>query len=204
MKFKVCGMKYSDNIKEVAALGPDLMGFIFYPKSKRFVGNDFDAKNLIGLPSEIKTVGVFVDANKADVLRLSIRYQFDYVQLHGNELPEDCEGLSSSLKIIKAFGLNEEFDFSVLEKYKPFCEYFLFDTKTSDYGGSGKQFDWEILKKYKGETPFFLSGGISLEDIDKVKKMKLKNLVGIDVNSKFEISPGLKDIKLLKNLKNEI
>src|SRR6266487_11318 len=88
MKLKVCGMKYNDNIREVSKLLPDLMGFIFYPKSKRFVGNDFDAQNLIGLPTEISTVGVFVDPNKADVLRLSIKYQFDYVQLHGNESVE--------------------------------------------------------------------------------------------------------------------
>src|SRR5437870_4922910 len=125
MKLKVCGMKYTDNIRKVAALSPDLMGFVFYPKSKRFVGNDFDAKNLIGLPSEISTVGVFVDPSKADVLRFSIRYQFDYAQLHGNEPVEFCEGLSTSVKIIKAFGLSDEFDFNILEKYEPFCEYFL-------------------------------------------------------------------------------
>src|ERR1041385_3226664 len=114
----------------------------FYPRSKRFVGNDFDVRNLIGLPNEINTVGVFVDPDKADLLRLSIRYQFDYVQLHGNESAKFCEELSASVKIIKAFGLSDEFDLDILNEYAPFCEYFLFDTKTDGFGGSGKQFDW--------------------------------------------------------------
>src|ERR1041385_9549680 len=113
MKLKICGMKYNDNIREASALAPDLMGFIFYPRSKRFVGNDFDVRNLIGLPNEINTVGVFVDPDKADLLRLSIRYQFDYVQLHGNESAKFCEELSASVKIIKAFGLSDEFDLDI-------------------------------------------------------------------------------------------
>jgi len=211
MKFKVCGMKYNDNIREVASLAPDLMGFIFYEGSKRYVGENF---HMPEIPKQIKRVGVFMLGvgyfnNPAYdgieiVMKQVNKHNLNLVQLHGDEVPEFCEDLSKKVKIIKAFGMYDEFDLSILAKYEPYCEYFLFDTKSIERGGSGKQFDWEILKDYKGTTPFFLSGGISLEDIDKIKKMNLKNMIGIDVNSKFEISPALKDINKLKLLKNEI
>src|SRR5687767_2228642 len=119
MKLKVCGMKYPDNIREVAKLRPDYMGFIFYTRSKRYVGENFDLKNLVGLPSAVNTVGIFVNSSKAYVLHKAMKYQLDYVQLHGDESAGFCRELSASVKIIKAFGLDDDFNFSILDKYKP-------------------------------------------------------------------------------------
>jgi len=204
MKLKVCGMKYPDNIREVARLQPDFMGFIFYTRSRRYVGEVFDLKNLIGLPRNINTVGIFVNSTKAYVLHKAMKYQLDYVQLHGEESVDFCREVSTSLKVIKAFGLHDGFDFGLLERYKPYCDYFLFDTKTPGYGGSGKRFNWNLLKKYDNEVPFFLSGGISPDNAGQIMKLKGLNLTGIDVNSRFEVEPGLKDIDKLKRLKNEL
>ena len=202
MKLKVCGMKYGDNIKEVAKLKPDLMGFVFYTRSKRYVGEHFDLKYLVGLPKNIDTVGVFVNSTRSYILHKVMRYQLDIVQLHGDESPEFCRDLRGSVRVMKAFGLHDDFDMITLDRYKPFCDYFLFDTKTKHYGGSGKKFNWEILKKYDGALPFFLSGGISPENYKEIKKIKWLKPEGIDVNSRFELRPGLKDVNELKKLRH--
>lgn len=196
LQVKICGMKYPDNIREVAKLFPDFMGFIFYPKSKRFVGNDFV---LPELPSSVKRAGVFVNESEKNILDLVRKYKLDYVQLHGDESPEFCKSLSGKTKIIKAFGVEKGFDFSLLKDYEDYCEYFLFDTKTKEYGGSGVSFDKAILRKYTLQVPFFLSGGI---DSDEVSTLRTPNsqLFAIDVNSKFETELGLKDINKLKQL----
>jgi phosphoribosylanthranilate isomerase len=200
MKLKVCGMKYPDNIRQVARLQPDYMGFIFYTRSKRYVGEDFDLRNLLDLPRSTKTVGIFVNSTKAYVLQKAMKYQLDLVQLHGDESPGFCKELSGSVKLIKAFGLHRDFDLGVLEEYKPYCDLFLFDTKSEGYGGSGKAFDWGLLEKYDNDVPFFLSGGLDLENVKALSKLKKLNLHGIDVNSRFEKAPALKDEKKLKEL----
>jgi phosphoribosylanthranilate isomerase len=203
MKLKICGMKYPDNIRDVAALEPDFMGFIFYPGSPRYVGEDLDVSLIRNLPRKIKRVGVFVDAPAQHVLDKVSTYHLDLVQLHGNESPDYCREINADVQVMKAFGVNENFDFAVLDKYLSSCHYFLFDTKTEHYGGSGESFDWNLLKKHKHRIPFFVSGGIDLRHLDDVAALKapLTHLAAIDVNSKFESSPGMKDIQALEKLK---
>ena len=196
MKLKVCGLKDPENIRQVAALKPDYMGFIFYPESKRFVGDDFVMPTF---SPEIKKVGVFVNASASFIIDKVDEHKLDLIQLHGDETSEFCEVLNHIVPVIKAFGLDETFEFENLESYKSKCTYFLFDTKTKKYGGSGKQFDWKILEKYDNSVPFFLSGGVGIEEIEKVQCSKFK-VYGADVNSKFENDFGLKDIEKLKKI----
>lgn len=198
VKIKVCGMKYASNINAVAALKPDFLGLIFYPKSKRFVGLDFDKSDLSSLNPSISKVAVFVNAYLNEVREFSNIYGIKIVQLHGNETPEFCSSLKgSNFKVIKAFGVNEEFDFSELEAYQDSVDYFLFDTKTPEHGGSGKTFNWQVLENYKLAIPFFLSGGLSLANISEVKSIRHPQLFGVDLNSKFEEEPGVKSTELL-------
>ncbi|MGZ4034723.1 MAG: phosphoribosylanthranilate isomerase [Bacteroidia bacterium] len=197
MFLKICGLKHKENIEQVAALKPDFMGFIFYPESKRFVGEYFRMPEIF---PEIKKVGVFVNAKAGYIIEKIDEYNLDLIQLHGNESASFCEVMSHIVKVIKAFGIDENFDFNILENYKGSCDYFLFDTKTEGHGGSGKQFDWKFLENYKSDVPFFLSGGIGLKEIEDVQNLKLK-VAGIDVNSKFETEPGIKNIKELEKIK---
>jgi len=142
---------------------------------------------------------VFVNSSVEEIILTQIKYKLDYIQLHGNENAEFCKELFlKNIKIIKAFGIDEYFDFSETLEYKPYCSYFLFDTKTESHGGSGKKFDWQILNFNKVGMPFFLSGGIDEEDIEEIKKIKNKNFFAIDINSRFEISPALKNIEKIK------
>lgn len=203
MKVKVCGMKYKENIEQVADLKPDYMGFIFYAPSKRYVTEEF---SLPVLPPEIQKVGVFVNANADDIIDKINKYNLDCIQLHGSEPPYFCRQMQRITCIIKAFGIDENFDFQVLETYKGTCNYFLFDTKTVEHGGSGQQFNWELLKKYTGDVPFFLSGGLDLEDVKELKELEREQsqLYAIDVNSRFEVRPGLKDIDKLTELIQQI
>ncbi len=201
MKLKICGMKYAGNIREVSGLSPDYMGFIFYPGSKRYVGPDFAMPEL---NPEINKVGVFVNESLENILAMVRKHGLDLVQLHGDEPAEFCGRVQEHVKVIKAFGLNEHFDFSCLEEYSSCCEYFLFDSKTSGYGGSGKSFDRNILKDYKLKKPFFLSGGIDANIASGLRTDDPGGLFGIDVNSKFESEPGLKDLHKLKLLKDEL
>ncbi len=200
MKVKVCGLR--DNIEEVAQLAPDFMGFIFYPKSKRYVGKDFVMPKIA---SSIKKIGVFVNENAETVLSICNKYKLNGVQLHGDETPEYCANvkalLSSSFMLVKAFGIDDNFDFSLLKNYEEVCDAFLFDTKTADYGGSGKSFDWNVLSNYNGAVPIFLSGGIDVSKVGEVKHLRLGyDIYCVDVNSKFEKEPGLKNIELLKEI----
>lgn len=200
MKIKVCGMRDSANIESLAALKPDFMGFIFYEKSPRFVGNNLDVELLNLLPREIKKVGVFVNCSLDIVLQNVRKYGLNYVQLHGNEMPDYCKSLRlKGVNIIKAFRVDNSFVFSMLNNYKPHVDFFLFDTKGEQMGGNGIPFDWEILKKYDGEKPYFLAGGIDLENIEKVESV-IPKPYSIDVNSKFEIEPAVKDIEKLEDL----
>ncbi len=205
MKIKVCGMKYSENIQTIAELNPDYLGFIFYNKSPRFALSKLDSNQLIKLDPNIKKVGVFVDESYENILRICCDYKIEMVQLHGFESPQFCLKLKKlGLRVIKAFGVDEGFNFKELELYSFSCDFFLFDTKTSKHGGSGRKFDWNCLKTYQMKMPFFLSGGISSEDLDEIKNLNLENLYAIDVNSRFEIKPGLKDPEKVNLLINEI
>jgi len=197
MKIKVCGINSVDNLKEILSLPVDYTGFIFYPKSPRFAGN-LDISGVV-FPENISKVGVFVNENINTILNYQVKLQLDYIQLHGEESPEFCEQLAEKgCQIIKAFSIATPDDLSKTSAYENRCQFFLFDTKTPLYGGSGKQFDWSILKNYTGKTPFFLSGGIGLNDIDRVRAFTHPALHALDLNSKFELSPGIKDIKQLK------
>ena len=199
MKLKVCGMKYEQNIKDVAQLHPDYMGFIFYEKSPRYFNG-----NLPILPKSTQKVGVFVNAFLDDILDKIRRYNLQFVQLHGNESPNFCKALKkTSVKVIKVFSISDDFNFDTIKPYESVCDYFLFDTKGKYHGGNGIAFDWNLLKNYPSKKPFFLSGGIGVEEIEKIKKMNLP-IHAIDVNSKFEIEPGLKNLQLIKELQNEI
>lgn len=195
-------MRNPENIFALAELNPDYLGLIFYPLSKRFVG-DLDKMVLSVLPKSIKLTGVFVDESLKNVLEIANKYNLRAIQLHGSESVEYCRELKSELfrtlpfnkiEIWKAFGISSSFDFEALSSFQKNVDSFLFDTKTVEHGGSGISFDWRVLNEYKLNKPFFLSGGISPENIQEVFKLNHKQLFGVDLNSKFEIEPGLKDI----------
>jgi len=198
MKIKVCGMKHAANIAEVANLRPDYLGFIFYPKSPRLI-SEVSAELIKYVPADIKTVGVFVNEEIDEVKLKTTKHQLKAVQLHGTESVAYCAELKSiGVEVIKAFGVHPEFDFKQLERYAPVVDYFLFDTQTPAHGGSGKVFDWGLLKDYQLDQPYFLSGGIGVEHAQQIKTIQDPRLYAIDVNSKFELEPGLKDVEQLK------
>lgn len=204
MIIKICGMKVPENIKQVAALQPDLMGFIFYPKSPRYV-EPLDAETMTALPESIRKIGVFVNEDLERILTLTYKYKLDGVQLHGTENTTICRKLKEAgLLVLKAFPIADAYNFKVTGAYEGVCDYFLFDTKTATYGGSGQKFDWGILNEYKGETAFLLSGGIGADDADAILKINHPKMAGIDLNSKFEISAGLKNVELLKSFLTEL
>ncbi len=200
MIIKVCGMRDAENIRDIEKLGVDWMGFIFYPKSPRFV-SEIPAY----LPTRAKRVGVFVNESIKNILKTVKLFQLDFVQLHGDESPEFCDEIGDNgLKIIKAFSIENEFPSEKVNTYHGKCDYILFDTRTNLHGGSGKKFNWDILSDYRGETPFLLSGGISPDDIHAVKSFSHPKCIGIDINSKFEIGPALKDAELVKQFIDKI
>lgn len=205
VKLKICGMKH--NIAEVAKLQPDYLGFIFYDKSPRF----FNAEEIPQLPAGVKKVGVFVDENISKVIELTKKHALDIIQLHGNESNAYVRDLQSNLEfsdtlVWKAFSLDDEFDFSELSPYENTVDKFLFDTKGKEKGGNGYTFNWEILKDYTLKKPFILSGGIGLDEIESLKELLQTDLpiYAIDVNSRLETKPGLKNIEDLKRFKNEL
>ena len=197
VKLKVCGMRDPDNIRELIEVGPDLMGMIFYEKSPRYVSGHVGFKT-----SQIDHVGVFVNPTKEEVLDKVKEYGLKYIQLHGSESVEFVSSIKQAgLIVIKVFRIIDELPVLEMKAFNGLVDYFLFDTKTALFGGSGQQFNWEILEAYPFETPYFLSGGIDLEDVPKILKMDLPKLYAIDVNSRFEVKPGLKDIQKIKKLK---
>jgi phosphoribosylanthranilate isomerase len=197
MKIKVCGLKDPENVKAVAVLNPDYMGFIFYNGTPRFV-DDLSPEALETIPASINKTAVFVNEDIKTISRLLDQYEFDFVQLHGNETPAFCKTLREQAIVIKAFGIDNDFDFKQLDKYKNKVDLFLFDTKTKIHGGSGIAFDWNVLDKYEMDIPFFLSGGLSLDNLDAIKSIYHPQFYGVDLNSKFEVSPGIKDLKKLQ------
>ena len=264
MLIKVCGMRDPENIQAVAGLPIDLMGFIFYEKSPRYVSNT----GILPVPANVKRVGVFVNADYDFIIEKIKTHELHYLQLHGDETPEYCRDIqteieaahtptlkgelpalsfnSGGIKLIKAFRVNEDFDFSQTKKYEKYCAYFLFDTRKktngvlpptpseggdgnarsfsrsekfpkdvyppleggrgeeTEYGGTGEKFNWQILQQYTGNTPFLLSGGIGAEDAEAVRKFAHPKFAGIDVNSKFELEPALKDVQKIKDFLNEL
>lgn len=197
MKIKICGLKHPDNIKAIAGLAPDYMGFICYAPSPRYAAG-LQAETLAALPENITKTAVFVNEDAETIAKLTDTYNFDAIQLHGNESAEFCYTFKDKVTIIKAFGLDQDFDFEQLNEFTGSVDYFLFDTKTDKHGGSGKTFDWAVLNNYKLDIPFFLSGGLSLENLEEVKTIKHPQFYGVDLNSRFEIEPGLKDMNKLE------
>lgn len=203
MKIKICGLKYPENIQKVADLQPDYLGFIFYNKSKRFVldenavaFDDFIFQDTL----RVQKVGVFVNEDIKNIIRIATAYDIKILQLHGDESPEFCEELQLlDFKIIKAFGIDENFDFAVLGEFADVCDYFLFDTKSKEYGGTGHHFDWSLLKQYNNAKPIFLSGGLTIQDIPKVcNELKHINIHALDFSSKLENDYAIKDVALCR------
>lgn len=201
LKIKICGLTEISNILEADALDVMMLGFIFYAQSKRYVGNSFSVPK--GLSA--KTTGVFVDAPVTEIERIVNENQLNAIQLHGHESPRMCKSLQKEdLMIIKAFAVDYCFDFKQVEPYLSVVDLFLFDTVTTEKGGSGKKFDWHLLEKYTYEKPFLLSGGIGPEDAGLVNAFQHSSLHGIDLNSRFEDQPGIKNIEQLKNFINSL
>ncbi len=193
------------NVKEIAGAKPDYIGFIFYPGSPRYVGAEPDSSLFLNVPSGITKAGVFVDEDSERILDLTLRAGLGLIQLHGNESPDYCLQLKSSgLIITKAFSIAEDFDFETIRSFMPGCDYFLFDTKTHKYGGSGRKFRWDILTGYNLDKSFFLSGGIGPEDATIIKSFKGRGLYAVDINSRFETVAGVKDFTLVETFINEI
>ena len=191
-------MREAENIREVEALGIDLMGFIFWPKSKRYV-----SEKPAYMPQKCKRVGVFVDEDIDQVKRIAEDFALDFIQLHGSESPAYIFQLGG-LHVIKAFNIATAEDLEQTKPYDGLVDYFLFDTKATLPGGSGQQFDWNVLEAYNGETPFLLSGGIGPDDAERVKSYYHPKCAGIDLNSRFEIAPGLKDVNTMRSFIREI
>ena len=200
MKWKVCGMRETKNILEVAALQPDYLGFILWDGSKRHCPKPPQ------VPQDVTKVGVFVNATVAEIKDAVEAYKLGAVQLHGNESPGLCRELQGKTQVIKAFGVGESFDFDTLLAYLPYCDFFLFDTKGPMPGGNGTTFDWSILENYVFDLPFFISGGIGLAEIDNINELRRTDLpvYAIDINSKFEIAPARKDAEQLKKFKEKL
>jgi len=205
MKIKVCGMRNPSNIEDLVKLSPDYIGFIFYPKSKRFIGNQISDDIQALIPVYIQKVGVFVDEPFESLLEKFRNNKLDMIQLHGSELPGYCERLKKlDIRVIKVFNISSDFNFETVKPYQHFCDYFLFDTEGELPGGTGTKFNWEKLDQYTGEKPYFLSGGIQPSDAKKIKSLTDRKLHAIDINSGFEIEPGLKDIPKLEKFIEEI
>ena len=193
-------MREAENIREVEQLKVDMIGFIFYPKSPRCL-YELPAY----MPVKAKRVGVFVNEDKKEIEIFADRFSLDYIQLHGNESPEYCHSLrATGLRLIKAFSIARRKDFENIGTYEESCDYFLFDTKCEQHGGSGNQFDWSMLNSYKGKKPFLLSGGINPDSPPTLKELRHPQLAGFDLNSRFETKPGLKDVERLRHFLEEL
>lgn len=194
LKIKVCGMRDAENIHQLVTLPIDYIGFIFYAKSARFVSG----KPEVSIPSSIKKVGVFVNTSKEEITAKIKEFDLQVVQLHGDESPEFCQEIKDlDVETFKAFGIDEDLNWQSIVDYEGKVNYFLFDTKSKQYGGTGQTFNWEKLNDYPYNTPYWLSGGISVENIAEAANFEDTRLYGLDLNSKFEIEPALKNIDSL-------
>lgn len=205
MQVKVCGMTNKKNMLEVAGLQPDFLGFIFYGKSPRDVTSAMDAMNLELLPGSVRKVAVLVNEDLGKTRQLISRYGFDAVQLHGEEPPDYCAGLRKECLVIKTFSVGKSLP-PLLDAYEHCCDLFLFDTAGEQRGGSGKKFDHSLLLDYRGRPSFFLGGGLSPGDAASLRQLatKQKKFAGVDLNSRFEDRPGIKNLTLLSDFMNEL
>ncbi|QRX64840.1 phosphoribosylanthranilate isomerase [Dysgonomonadaceae bacterium zrk40] len=202
MLIKICGMRDAENIRAVEQLGVDWMGFIFYPGSSRYVG-----EKLSYAPEKVKRVGVFVNELQERVLEIASKNRLQIIQLHGSESPETCRFIQDAgFTVVKAFGMESDkpFPAPLVEQYRGSCDYFIFDTRTVQHGGSGKKFRWELLSSYRGETPFLLSGGIGPDDAAAIREFSHPQFIGIDLNSGFETAPAIKEYTRLQNFIKKI
>lgn len=215
MIVKVCGMREAENIRDVVAAGADMIGMIFYPKSSRYVQMipthagiipDRPSEGIVAAYNAVHKVGVFVDDMFQNIVTRVYNYDLDYVQLHGKESRVMIENLRRTivpdirreLKVIKVISISSRDDFEKCAEYEGVADLFLFDTACKEHGGSGKKFDWQDLEAYKGDTPFLLSGGIGSDDVDAVKSIKHPKMLGVDINSRFETAPAVKDAQLVR------
>lgn len=207
MNIKVCGITEFKQLQQLDGLDIDYAGLIFYKDSPRYIGDKLSKKDVKNADFDLKKTGVFVNPEMIDVLDAIDDYGLEVVQLHGEESPEMCEDLSSEVEVIKVFRIKDnKVDIDALvADYDAVCDYYLFD-KATDYsiGGTGEQFDWNILTRAKIEKPFFLSGGISVDDAVKLKNFKHPDFFGVDINSRFEKSPGIKDMGLVLQFKQAL
>ncbi len=199
MKLKVCGMRDTENIRELMAVEPDFMGMIFYPKSSRYI------EQVPQTTITAERIGVFVNEEVSVIQQKAMEFGFNTVQLHGDESIADASLLKSlGFKVIRVFSVSDQLPKAEMKQYESEVDYFLFDTKTPKYGGSGQKFDWSILQEYDLNTPFFLSGGIELEDLEAIKALNIPQLYAVDINSRFETSPAVKDIEKIKAFKHQL
>ena len=197
-------MKYPENIAQIVALKPDFLGFIFYKKSPRYA-EPLDVEVMNSLPSSVLKIGVFVNESLDYILETVKKYSLHGVQLHGSESEELCYTFKSAgLLVFKAFSIAEPADFDLTEEYEGTCDFYIFDTKTPQHGGSGQKFDWSMLSAYQGNTRFLLSGGITADDADAIKAIDHPKLWGVDLNSRFEVKPGRKDAEKLAGFLSQL
>ncbi len=194
MKIKVCGMRDAENIRDVERLGIDMMGFICWERSPRYVGE------VPAYLPKCERVGVFVNQSLDEIQKYNEAFEFSYIQLHGSESPEFCQIVreKTGSKVIKAISISSEADLALANQYEGLVDLHLFDTKCTSFGGSGKQFSWGILRDYRNALPFLLSGGIGPEDAERLRQFHHPKCLGFDINSRFEIEPGIKDIEKIK------
>jgi phosphoribosylanthranilate isomerase len=212
MMLKVCGMRDEDNICDILdkqrEIKPTMLGFIFYDRSPRFVGRLLQPEYMHSLGDTVETIGVFVNADIQAIVHTVECYRLRGVQLHGTEMPDFCAELKAMLpnttSLLKAFSIAEKHDFMRVVDYEQYIDYALFDTKGAQHGGNGTRFDWALLQEYKAKIPFFLSGGIGLEHVAEIRQIRHAQLVGVDVNSRFEAAPALKDVEMLARFAKEI
>jgi len=203
MRIKVCGLTLPEQASALEEMGVALAGFIFYPKSPRFMGNKISPEKMKQIKGRIAKVGVFVNATYDELMKIVEEYRLDMVQLHGDETPKYCEKIADYISVIKAFRLGENDNVEWMSRpYQDVCDMFMFDTMGAGYGGTGKKFNWDVLKKSMINKPFFLSGGIEPGDEEKLIAFQnepvAKNLFAIDINSKFEITAGVKNMEKVK------
>ncbi|MEO8412752.1 MAG: phosphoribosylanthranilate isomerase [Ginsengibacter sp.] len=208
MKLKVCGITQLDQLKQLDAMAINYAGLIFYDQSARCINNKLEAKDVKPLSLSLKKIGVFVNAELAHIMDQVDNFGLDIVQLHGDETPEFCKHISNQVTVIKAFRItqtNEQNIDWMIKPYEEYCDYYLFDTNRKNaYGGTGEKFDWKILNRNKINKPFFLSGGIGLNDVEKLKEFEHPFFYCVDVNSRVEISEGVKDMESIRVLANEL
>ncbi len=209
MRIKVCGLTNVNQVRQLNELGIEFAGFNFYRRSPRYVYKNMPSTAIKKMRSKINKVGIFVDENADELLRTVDDCGLYLVQLHGNESPRYCEKISNYISVIKAFRLSDDDNIEwKIKDYYDVVDMFMFDTETTSFGGSGKKFNWSILKDLKINKPFFLAGGISPDDVNEIKRFAMQpvanDLFAIDINSKFEITPGIKNIDLIKSFRKEI